>query len=350
MKHIKNLVKILLVSLVGFLFFGVVVVNAFDADFGDKKGDVVSTEETRNFYTAGRLVDVSGRADGDLVVIGGEVNISSPQVLGSIIVAAGEVDLNSNVQEQVQVLGEKIVVSGKFSSDVKLYGAEVVVKDAVFEKDLKVYADSLVLENSLIKGALRGKYSNTQSDLKSQVFGGYKIEQGDIVANILFLKSSGGEVVKTTWQIGNLVLLLVVSIFLIKRNRLWMPQVKFDKRFGKDLLRGFLSIIMPAFVLIFSIFTLTFFQVSLLTTTIYIFLGISSIFVPIYLASFLKNTFKMEHDIRVMLVVGYLIVLLLRELSWFGTFLYVVLVVANFGFLWGSLKRTLNRALSKKVD
>lgn len=341
-----------------FNLFFVTQVEAFEAKLPDRRGDVNLEKETKDLYTAGKKIDISGQAKGDIILIGGEVSISSPEILGSIFIGGEDIKINSVVHDYVQIAGEKVELTGFFYDDVFIFGSDVKIQNAQISGDLKVYSGKLTLENSTVFGDLKGNFSEHEGDLRTQVLGNIDISASedwrtkvfdvDLISTLIF---------KLPWEVGSIVFLILISVYLGKRNRLEMPEIQFGKYgkvFGKNVLRGILSIVTPAVVLIFSILTLTFFQVSLITTTFYIFLGLSGIFLPIYLANLFKNTLSGKYskklNIKYLIAIAYVLISLVGLIPYIGSAITAILNIANFGFLVKMFRDMIHVYFDSKSD
>jgi len=109
---------------------------------------------TGNVYSAGGEVVVSGDLMGDLVTAGGDVFVTG-SVSDDVVVAGGDLHLTGEVGRDVRVAAGRVSLSGQIGGDVLVTGGQVrLLPDATIGGDLVVAAGEVVIE-SAIKGSVR---------------------------------------------------------------------------------------------------------------------------------------------------------------------------------------------------
>jgi cytoskeletal protein CcmA (bactofilin family) len=78
----------------------------------------------RDYFAAGRLVEISGTVNGDLYAAGGQVLIDG-RVNGDVLVAGGRVMLSGAVAQNVRVAGGQVSLSGPVGRNVTVLGGNV---------------------------------------------------------------------------------------------------------------------------------------------------------------------------------------------------------------------------------
>ncbi|MBU0569592.1 hypothetical protein KKB40_02315, partial [Patescibacteria group bacterium] len=120
--------------------------------------------EERDFYLVyGEIVEVSGVINGDVIAVGGEVNIDA-EVNGDIIAVGGEVNISGKVTQNVRVVGGQVTLSGETDRNV-----------------LVVSGDMQLTESSKIAGGLL--MAGGVVSLNSPIDGEVKIMAGEVILN-----------------------------------------------------------------------------------------------------------------------------------------------------------------------
>ncbi len=130
--------KLFLFSFVAFLVLVPVLAHGAVFKTGEsyylEAGSVIND----NLYTAGGSVNVSGTVNGDVLATGGNLFISGP-VLGDIEAAGGSVNIMSSVAGDVRVAGGNIVIANSVGGDLVVVGGQIsVVPGSTAGKDLKI--------------------------------------------------------------------------------------------------------------------------------------------------------------------------------------------------------------------
>ena len=107
-----------------------------------------------NVYSAGGEVVISGDLAGDLVCAGGDVFLNG-RVSDDVVVAGGDLHLTGDVGRDVRVAAGRVSLSGQVGGDVLVTGGQVrLLPDATIGGDLVVAAGEVVIE-STVRGAVR---------------------------------------------------------------------------------------------------------------------------------------------------------------------------------------------------
>ena len=318
------------------------------AEFKSEDNPIVS-EPTSNLHLAGNNVSVKSDIKKDLVVIGGEISVTG-KIERNISAAAVTLNINSpEVGGTVRVAGGQVFLSGNFKEDVIVVGERVNIDKANIEGDLVVATNSFTINNSQVKGNIKGSYTTLDGDLKSQVVG--KIE----VVEMAQKQDYGSHVMASINWIGefSIFVFLLALAYLLYKNQKLVTNVKFEKTFGTDLLLGLGIIILPIVLLFISIFLFVFPIVTVIVAIVYLLCFLSSIYLPVYLANWLRNTFELSLDIRYLTAASYLTLLVLNVFSLAVPAVSVIIFVyamANIGYLSRVQVDIYKKALASRTE
>ena len=350
--------SVFLRSILGGLSLGVLVTlglavpgQAFEAD----SGDTVSTTETKsNFHVSANTITINENIEKDLVAAGNTILVNA-DIERNALLGGNQITINGDVGGSVRAAGNQLTLNGNFADDVIVAGNQITITDAVIEGDLVVGANTLNLVNSRVTGDLLAGYDNYDGDsVEEQVAGEVKTQDPELDEKIEETKERGqgaaavGVIVGTIWrEIGTIVALLVLTLFLRKRNRLAIPSLHMDQRVFWNFLLGlgFIVIgpVLGGVLVIFGGPTGIGIVLSLIGLTL-----LSSIFLPVYLANLLKNSLGIGLGIFALTWVVYLLLLVfgvLQFVPFLGQILSVLVFVfflANFGYVLTTLWRALS--------
>lgn len=298
--------------------------------------DIRIPASNENVYAAGQKITVSELVQKDVILAGEKIEITAP-VGRSAILAGEEITINNRVGGAVRVAGSKVTLSGTFNEEVIVAASEVIIKDAQISGDLFVAADKVEIQNSRIFGDSYVSYGSLNGDLKAQTVGEVKESKENYNFSEDLSKAFVGLGI---WfiiaqQISSLLFLLIICLWLYKRNALILKDIRFDQKFGLDFLLG-----LGIFVLMVPIFALSFiFQFYFLATTIGGLILLTFILTeclkPFYLANLLKNSLKINLDIKILIPLVYIVTLILLYIPFLnilaGLFFFIILL-ANYGY------------------
>jgi hypothetical protein len=350
---LKNIFKITIFSfsllIISTVLFGV---SAQAAEFYPKNQDssekieIASTRE--NVYAAGKEVVLNQSVAKDIVIAGSNVQING-NVGRSIIVVAQDVTINSDrVAGNARIVAQKVQIKGNFGEEVIIAAKDVTIENSIISGDLVVATENLTIKNSQILGDAKISYSKLDGDLKSQV-------KGEIQENKDTSNNFGNALLGfLSVQFSVVVFLLVVGYLLFRKKALEINEIRFGSRFGSDILisLGFLFLTLP--ILVLSLIIQLSPLVGLISIIVYTSFVLSSFFLPIYVANFAKNTFKITNiKISYLIAISYLVIVILSIIPIVNIVSFVVffvLLLGNFGFLVRKLASTIWNSLSTPAD
>lgn len=230
----------------------------------EKQGDVyalagsisITGNVNQDLFAAGGNLNVTSRIAGDLRAAGGTINVSG-QVNGDFLVAGGQIEIapSSVVDGDFLVAGGRVNIDGLMNGSGKIAAGEVYISGTL-NSDVTVKANRLVIENTAIVNgniSYQGKEEATISE-GAQING--KISFTKIEAKTV--KPVGfGAILSVVWFIKFLILLVAALIlfFLMRRNISRISGQVVDN-FWKDLLRGFVLLVVIPVVIVLLFFTI----------------------------------------------------------------------------------------------
>jgi hypothetical protein len=327
LKSIKFTKILSLTLFLGLVASSLLILNARAAESQtNDKADFQTS--LNNKYLAGGNLEVTQDSPKDLVIAGGTISITS-SVQRNLIAAGGTVDIKGPVGASVRATGGTVKLESNVSEDVIIAAGEVIIKNSTINGDLIVTSGKLTIENSKIKGDFYGSYGEVSGDISSQVAGKQniqKIEENKRDVSAEFLSN-----LNLYGQFSVIIVALVIYWIQKKRDWVEIDNIKFNGQFGWDFLIGSVTLIVPSIVIIISgllslipfVGYLSLFPfISTLSGWIYLTSILSLVFVPIYLANLLRNSFNKKISVLNWLFISFGIIFFLR--------LFVVLVPVLF--------------------
>lgn len=86
----------------------------------------VDEEVNRDYFAAGKQVEVSGTVNGDAYLAGGEVVVDGV-VNGDLLVAGGNVTISGTIEQDIRVAGGNVTISGEVGRNVTAVGGNVTI-------------------------------------------------------------------------------------------------------------------------------------------------------------------------------------------------------------------------------
>lgn len=115
-----------------------------------QKGETLNT----NLYFAGEGAFIFGDARGDIVAVGGKINIEGT-VSGDVLVAGGNIDIGGTVNNDVRVAGGNITIKGTISGDLVVAGGQIfILPGTVINGDL-LLGGGMVKMDGMVNGNIR---------------------------------------------------------------------------------------------------------------------------------------------------------------------------------------------------
>jgi len=334
--------------------FSPLPVNA--AQFGnpDEAGNVIfDSASQENIYGAGSDVQIKSRVLNDAVVAGQNINFSSDSDISGGILAAGQTlsITPRTVGSSVRAAGQTITVSGFVRKDVLLAGQTVVLKNLRVGADVVISAQNIIVEeNVVIQGNIYASTSNLQGKLVSASGGkvDIKIEENDIKSAAWAVSTVDiGFFVYTT--LSSLFVLIALVLFLRSKQKLTVQAISFSKAFGIDTAVGAGILFLLPFITLISLFLIFGFSLLPLLFVVYGFYALVGLYLPIYIANFIKNTFSLSIKTEFLVAIVYLFLT-------FSTLVPVLnILVAIFGFFaslsaFGFVLRQLTKLIKNALD
>jgi cytoskeletal protein CcmA (bactofilin family) len=214
-------------------------------------GHVIITGSAGNgLLAAGGSVVMSGKITGDARVAGGNITIAD-NIGGEAVIAAGKLHLlpKARIGSELIAAAGEIALDGTVGGPARIVGGTVFINGTI-NSDVDIKAQELIIgEHAVIKGNLR--YEAPEEA---------RIEQGAVITGQkAFTHKEIAPPGKTFVKVAGLLWILkviatmaaaLVLYFLLRDKTLEITALALD-RFGNELLRGFIVlIIIPAMVLL----------------------------------------------------------------------------------------------------
>jgi hypothetical protein len=323
----------------------------------DDRGNVKVSLPKTNLSVAGNQVDISSKTSKDLIAAGGNVTITG-DVERNLIASAG----NLNIQ------------SKNIGASVRIAGGNISLKDTVIAEDLIVAGGTLSLSNVQVKGDTYfagGTLDITNSNFVGSLDASYGNYNGDNLDNMVLgklnayenaklkdeVKSYRNNIWEVFWpgQIGVLYGLILLLIFLSNKKALGrFEDIGWNSKFWVDMLVGFAFLILTPAVFVFSIVLLGFTFTGSLWMMIYSILFLSTVFLPIYIAKLLKNSFKVKTTVVITSFIVWFVLLVNAMLSnvipifWIISLLAFLVNLSAFGYIINHILRIINKSFEPK--
>jgi len=288
-------------------------------------------------YVYGGNININSAIGGDLFTGGGNINVTGA-VEGDIRVMGGNVNLNSAKRDILALTGS-LNINGPVGGDISATAGEVRI-NGIVEGNVVVKADKLILgKNALIKGDLNYKTKEAEFN-EDQVKG--EIIKRDVKKMIFPFVSKIG------WGIfGSLALLiyglLIVLIMPITSGKL-VDSIRTE--YWKNLLYGFLAMILIPIAAILVAITLIGIPVAIIMIILYISaLCIAPIFVAILVG---KLILKKQKKLVLPLILGIVIYLVLASIPFIGGFIRLAAVLLGFGAITSALVASIKKIKLKR--
>ncbi len=335
-------------------------VSAADFVNTNNIGDTIITEPKKNLYTLGNDISIESDIEEDVFAVGQGITINSQSITGGILVVGNKIDLSiANVERSVRVIGSEVRLTGYYFSDVIIIAQNVQIDNAWIAGDLIVGSDIFSMSHSAVKGDFSGGYSSYSGDsLDDQVHGDIK----QTIDSSYFQWSSymGIGLEKTTsnpmlvkfllWDFGSILLTTVLALFLYKRRRLKNKEISLNVDIIFDLFKGLGYIAGPVLFFILSVITFgaLLLHTILITALIWIFLALSSIYLPIFIANIVANSFGIKLKFGIIIIISIIFLYFINLVPVVGRYIYIILFATNFGYLVSSFFRIVNKSLLRE--
>lgn len=276
-----------------------------------KQGEVIND----NFYVGAGEVSIAGGVDGDLIAGGGSVTVSG-SMSGDVLVGGGDVAILDDVKGDLRIAGGNVLVTSNVSGDLVVLGGNVrILSGATIGKDLLVLGGRLLL-NGNVKGDVTVGVGEIEIDSKIDgdihiknsekiTIGASSVILGDLtysgknasILNLVEGASIGGETIFKEGKIFQrkeaktilfaflgffaflrllaLLIVVVLGVVLFRRFSFSVVETVVQSP-GKELIRGFVVLIVTPVAIIISFFSMIGFLVGIITLLAYIALIILS--------------------------------------------------------------------------
>jgi len=313
MFKILNLKNFFLATFAFILVFSSVSIPSSAAKFypvDNQDGDNIQIPSSNeNVYAAGNKITVSEQMQKDVVVAGSKITITGTISRSLMAAASEEINVSSNVGGAVRIAANKVTLTGIFNEEVIITASEVEIRDAKISGDLIVSGGKVTIQNSQIFAESKVSYRELNGDLDAQTRG--KVEKTKQDFDFAKAFAGFGFWVGLAQQISSLLFLALICFWLYKRNALSSSEIMFNQKFGIDFLIGLgVFVLMIPFLALSFIFQFYFLAITIVGLILLTY-ALTECVKPIYLANLLKNSLKIELDIKLLIPLVYIGTLIL---------------------------------------
>ena len=250
---------------------------------GNVNADVIAAGQTVNVYgrvsqdvnLAGANLNIIGDVAGDVRVFGGNITIGG-NVAGDTIAFGGTIHIapSSNLNKDAVMGGGSVIIDGNLNEKAKIRGGSIIINGKI-SKDTEIEAtQELVIGSSAV---IDGKIVY-KSSKQARVLSGAKIN-----TEMVFNKLEKPEVPRRaffgaltiSWLIKFLAILLAALLAFYIFRKKSETLIKYNvSNFGKELLRGFILLILIPIAVILCWITIIGMIPGFIGLFLYILLGI----------------------------------------------------------------------------
>jgi hypothetical protein len=312
--------------------------------------DNVSISSTReNVYAAGNRVALDEPIGKDLVAAGNFVEINSG-IGRTAMIAGNQININDQIiRGATRIAGNEVTIEGDFGEELIVAGGVVEIRNSRIQGDLIVAAGQLILENTIVDGDASLAVGEYSGDNLNAIVGGEVIleEGGDqAVSEEAFSKVGPMFVVN---QIGTIIFLVLVSLYLWRKRKLEVNDIKFNQRFAFDMLTGLVYGLVSLVLILVVLFIYPVIGFSLLGLQLFI-VPLTYALIPIFLALLIQNQFNLSikpYYTIAAVYVALLVLLLIPLISAITSFVLFVYSFVVCGYLLRNSYKLINQAITK---
>jgi lipopolysaccharide export system protein LptA len=313
-------------------FFASITTHAADFRSEDK---VTIDTPANNLYASGNKVVIRSNTTRDLAILANEVQVDG-EVEGGSIIVGGVIEYQSpSTGGNVRILGSSIhIKNSTIKGDVLVAGSEVIIENTTISGDLVVTSGNFEMKGSKVSGrSIANVGTYTGDKLESQT-------NGEVIRYEQKVDTSPTTILQNKiWEIGSILLITVVSLYLFRKKHLHIQSIDFGKRFMLDIGLGLLALITPMVAFLLSVFILSPHIFLAIAVATYGIAYLIALLLPVYVGNFIKNVFDSKVPIQYLIALSYIVMVLLSILVMFapGFAIFYVLIgllfLAFFGFV-----------------
>ncbi len=335
-------------------------------------GDIVVFSRTiqDDLYIAGRSVRVNGTIDGDVAAAGGDVEIDG-QVSGDALAAGGTLRIGGDIGRSLRASAGTLSIDARIGRDAVLAGGTIDVSQAAqVGRDLVVGGGTITLSGTVgrdavirggtvvIGGTIQGNARVRANQIvllpTARIGGKLRYAVGQAIQIPPGARISGGTeqipgsprpgaaVLSQVWRsLAEALALLVLGlvIFAVAPRGAGAVVTNVGRRFGRDILTGFILVVAVPAAAILLLVTLIGIPVSVVAMLLYLAtLYPGQVFVASWLGSSILRAVRRGTETPPStvwsLVLGTVILVLLFAIPYGGWAVHFVAILVGFGALW----------------
>jgi len=212
----------------------------------------------KDLSAVGGTINLSGDVSGDTRLAGGTIILAGKSE-GELLAAGGQLTIASGaeVSGETYLAGGSVLADGRFAKKLTIAGGTVVL-GGVVEGDVKVTASkSLTISSSaVIRGNL--EYSSPKpATIESGAKIGGVTNYKKLETPKTFVTKGGRAIFGAAWLVKTLMMLLAALVVCLLLKKQTQQAVRYIMpNFGKELLRGFIILVVLPIAIIISFVTI----------------------------------------------------------------------------------------------
>ncbi len=328
-----------------------------------------------NLYISAGTAIIAGNVKGDLLAGGGMVTITGT-VDEDILIGGGSIDVQGDIGGDVRIGGGSIVIGGNVGGDIVIGGGSVQILPGVtIGGDILTGSGSFVMEGNVagnvtvgggeieINGPIAGNVkANASGKIK---FGGKSAIKGDVVysapqkAEIMEGATVGGKVTFNeiqrptdagkrglwgvlgalyVWKFLNLLVAGIVFVLLFSQSSVTICQ-RAITGFGRELVRGFIALIIIPIASIIMCATLIGFALGGIGLLIFLFLlALSRVYAGVVLGGLLSKWYSKQIQINwkwaLLGIITLQLVCLIPYIGWIACFVIFLISLGSVSYFF----------------
>ncbi|MFA5062155.1 MAG: hypothetical protein WC526_03340 [Patescibacteria group bacterium] len=224
---------------------------------------------TKDLYIAGAAINIFGNVGDDLRVAGSMININAP-VGGELMVAGAQINISSNISKDVYAAGASVNINGNVNGKLTVRGSDVKINGTI-SKDVDVIAEKLTIgSGAVINGNLIYKAPKPATVEQGATIKGETKYTEQVYKAQPRAKNVTVAAIAAAWLFKMILSVFAgLILFLIFRKGITGLTVYAVTNFWKELLRGFIIMVVLPVAMIFAAITVLGLPLALIAGLIY---------------------------------------------------------------------------------
>jgi hypothetical protein len=308
-------------------------------------------------FMSGEIQTVDKPIDGDLMIAGGQIKINS-NIGGNVYVGGGQIEIGGVINGNLLVAGGTITISGKVLKNVIVGGGQIIIDNKAdiggyvlaggrkvdllgnFAGPVKIGArDLMVGEKAVINGNLEADVVSADVAQTSKIVGEKKIQiheikQSEKQTNLLYKFALGR-------AIFSFLSKLVLVLILVKLFGQKIINIDTKKSFWSNLGWGLIVLVVTPFLMLMLLITVIGIPLSGIILSLYLlFLTLSGIVTSIIVGNYVSQKgYIKTKNLYFQGFIGLLLLTLLGLIPFVGGLVKIIILLFGLGIIFNGLKK-----------